>query len=346
MSILDLGCGANVRMRRRSHGGRNPPANDQSTRTDGSGPLVLPGDDGMARPGDTVRARFSPPKEGQSQTPPPGRPTAPAVPPAPPRHRPLVPRVNAGLDLPVCLPGTRPPSSRLAATSGRQEARVLIDAPSGAHAASPHPRGDTTRTRRLVGLMVGAALLSGLAAAPSAAAATIIRTPDATSPIAPTATVISKPWYSVERFYFGLVNCTRTGGWVLSDGTCRSYGSGRYSAYVAPLTYSYGLSDKVSRPYAKVLAVKGQCSHFIGGSPGDRLKRAGYYRYTWGENIGCRDGYASAKAAVLASHLRFQAEKATGGGHWKNIKNPRFKTLGIGIWRYGTRTRLVTDFYG
>ena len=158
-------------------------------------------------------------------------------------------------------------------------------------------------------------------------------------------TTIDKPWYSVERYYLGLVNCTRTGGWVLSDGTCRGYGSGHYSAYVAPISYSYGLSDKVSRPYAKLLALKGLCSHFINGSPGDRLRRAGYLHYTWGENIGCRDGVSSAKAAVLASHLAFQKEKATNGGHWKNIKNPKYRWIGIGIWRSGSRTRLVTDFY-
>jgi len=28
------------------------------------------------------------------------------------------------------------------------------------------------------------------------------------------------------------------------------------------------------------------------------------------------------------------------------MKNGRFHYIGIGIWRYGTRTRLVTDFYG
>lgn len=212
----------------------------------------------------------------------------------------------------------------------------------GAHVASipSHP----TR-RRLAGLAVAATVLATFAGAPGAAASTDVGAPSSAA-VALTTTTVDKPWYTVERFYFGLVNCTRTGGWVLSDGTCRGYGSGRYSAYVAPFTYSFGLSDRVSRPYAKLLAVKNLCSHFVGGTPGDRLRRAGYFRYTWGENIGCRDGYASAKSAVLASHLKFQAEKATGGGHWKNIKNPKFKTLGIGVWRYGTRTRLVTDFYG
>ena len=211
----------------------------------------------------------------------------------------------------------------------------------GAHAASSRPGP----TRGFVGLAIVVAVLASVAAAPGVAASTAVAAPSGT-PVALATTTVDKPWYTVERFYFGLVNCTRTGGWVLSDGTCRGYGSGRYSAYVAPLTYSYGLSDRVSRPYAKVLAVKNLCSHFVGGSPGDRLRRAGYYRYIWAENIGCRDGYVSAKAAVLASHLKFQAEKSTGGGHWKNIKNAKFKTLGIGVWRYGTRTRLVTDFYG
>jgi hypothetical protein len=222
----------------------------------------------------------------------------------------------------------------------------LLVSTTGAPAASPRPRPTASRSRRLIGLPLGLLLLTGLAAAPSAAASTTIRTPGTVTAVALTTTAVDKPWYTVERFYLGLANCTRTGGWVLSDGTCRGYGSGRYSAWVAPLTYSYGLSDKVSRPYAKLLAVKGLCDHFIGGTPGDRLRRAGYTRYTWGENIGCRDGYATAKAAVLASHLRFQAEKSTGGGHWKNLKNPKFKTVGIGVWRYGTRTRLVTDFYG
>lgn len=207
----------------------------------------------------------------------------------------------------------------------------------GAHAASltaptrSRSRSRTTRARLAIGLALAGSVLASLAAAPGTALA---------------ATTVDKPWYSVERFYLGLVNCTRTGGWVLSDGTCRAYGSGRYSAYVAPLSYSYGISDKVARPYAKLLAVRNLCTHFANGSPGDRLRKAGYLRWTWAENIGCRDGYASAKAAVLASHLKFQAEKSTGGGHWKNIKNPKYRSIGIGVWRYGSRTRLVTDFYG
>ena len=149
------------------------------------------------------------------------------------------------------------------------------------------------------------------------------------------------PWYEVETYYLGLVNCTRTGGWVRSDGTCAGYGSGKYSRYVAPLKRSSGLSS-VSRRWAKRLAVYDRCAH---GDVRARLLAAGYTSWTWGENIGCRDGYSTAKKAVLLSHLNFQAEKSTGGGHWKNIKNPKFKYIGIGVWRDSGRTRLVTDFY-
>jgi hypothetical protein len=148
-------------------------------------------------------------------------------------------------------------------------------------------------------------------------------------------------WIDVEAYYLKLVNCTRTGGWVRTDGTCKGYGSGRYSRYVAPLKRSYGISD-VSRSWARHLAVYGACTH---GDPGLRLRRAGYDGWRWGENIGCGDGYRSAYKSVLASHRRFQAEKGTGGGHWKNIKNPAFRWIGIGVWKANGHTRLVTDFY-
>jgi hypothetical protein len=204
----------------------------------------------------------------------------------------------------------------------------LIGVP-GAHWASPH------LPRRIARLTL-AASLTVLVAAPGAAVT-------GTTTLA--TTVIDRPYYTTEQFYLGLANCTRTGGWVLSDGTCRGYGTGHYSAYVAPLKVSYYIADYVSRPYGKLLAVKNLCTHYADGDPGYRLRRAGLTYWQWGENIGCRDGYSTAKAAVLASHLVFQAERSTNGGHWKNLKNPGYIYLGVGIWRYGSRTRLVTDFY-
>ncbi len=146
-------------------------------------------------------------------------------------------------------------------------------------------------------------------------------------------------WAAVETYYLGLMNCTRTGGWVTSTGKCSSPG-GRA---VAPLKLDAGISSKVSRPYAKRLAVGGDCSHFIGGNPGDRLRRAGYTSYRWAENLGCRSG--DPRAAVLGSHLFFQSEKSYNGGHYVNLMNPAYTRVGIGVWVSGGRVRLVVDFY-
>jgi uncharacterized protein YkwD len=146
-------------------------------------------------------------------------------------------------------------------------------------------------------------------------------------------------WGSVETYYLGLMNCTRTGGWVTASGKCSSPG-GRN---VAPLKLDRGISSKVARPYAKRLAVGADCSHFIGGNPGDRLRRAGYTNYTWAENIGCRSG--NPRAAVLGSHRYFQNEKSYRGGHYVNLMNAKYDRVGIGVWVSHGRVRLVIDFY-
>jgi uncharacterized protein YkwD len=150
---------------------------------------------------------------------------------------------------------------------------------------------------------------------------------------------VSGSWTGVESYYLKLMNCTRTGGWVTSGGDCRSPG-GRD---VAPLSLSSGISSAVSRPYAKLLATKGLCSHFIGGNPGDRLRRAGYDSYRWAENLGCRSG--NPYSAVLGSHLYFQSEKSYNGGHYVNMMNAKYDRAGIGVWVSGGRVRLVVDFY-
>src|SRR6185436_7960877 len=82
----------------------------------------------------------------------------------------------------------------------------------------------------------------------------------------------SGSWHAVETYYLKLMNCTRTGGWVTSSGSCSSPGG----LSTAPIILDAGLSDKVSRPYAKLLATGGACDHFINGTPTDRLHRAGY----------------------------------------------------------------------
>ena len=151
------------------------------------------------------------------------------------------------------------------------------------------------------------------------------------------------PWLSVEQYALRLLNCTRTGGWVRSDGTCDGYGSGKYSSYVAPLTLSAGISTSVARPYARYQAVRHACSHFLDGTPGDRLARAGYTSWRWAENIGCQTGAPSTVA--INSLTFFQSEKSYAGGHWVNLKNPEFSTVGIGVWNDAGYVVIVFDFY-
>jgi uncharacterized protein YkwD len=152
-------------------------------------------------------------------------------------------------------------------------------------------------------------------------------------------TVGGGSWGAVERYYLKLMNCTRTGGWVTSGGDCSSPG-GRN---VAALRLDAGISSKVSRPYARKLAVNNMCTHFSGGNPGDRLRRAGYSSYRWAENLGCRSG--NAYSAVLGSHRFFQSEKPYSGGHYVNLMNAAYDRVGIGVWVSGGRVRLVVDFY-
>lgn len=147
-------------------------------------------------------------------------------------------------------------------------------------------------------------------------------------------------YYNTEMYYLGLVNCTRTGGWVQANGTCVGYGTGTYSKYVKPLRLSPGLSN-VARSWAKKLAISGACKH---GDPGARIYAGGYHAWTWGENIGCYD-WGTSRASVLQSHLAFQREMASNGGHWRNIKNSAYYYIGIGVWKANGHVRLVTDFY-
>jgi uncharacterized protein YkwD len=146
-------------------------------------------------------------------------------------------------------------------------------------------------------------------------------------------------WGTVETYYLRLMNCTRTGGWVTSTGSCSSPG-GRA---VAALRLDAGISSRVSRPYAKLLATRNICNHFINGNPGNRLSRAGYTSYIWAENLGCRSG--NPKSAVLGSHLYFQSERPYLGGHYVNLMNAKYDRVGIGVWVSSGRVRLVVDFY-
>jgi len=187
-----------------------------------------------------------------------------------------------------------------------------------------------------------------LASSGSTSIQTVPKAKPKPKPSAPRSTPVSRTgggavgggsWGAVESYYLRLMNCTRTGGWVTSTGSCSSPG-GRN---VAPLRLDAGISSRVSRPYAKKLAVNNLCTHFSGGNPGNRLSAAGYTSYIWAENLGCRSG--NPYSAVLGSHLYFQSEKPYNGGHYVNLMNSAYDRVGIGVWVSGGRVRLVVDFY-
>jgi hypothetical protein len=216
--------------------------------------------------------------------------------------------------------------------------RAGVLQPGASIVPSSHPSAHPARRRLAVLALAGLALLSVAPTASANDTRSFVADDGTTVTISATATPAA--------YYLQLLNCSRTGGYVQASGSCTGYGSGDFSAYVAPIKFSSGISANVSQPYAGQLAIHSRCQHdFGGGSPGDRLVRAGYHWSTWGENIGCRDGSTNVYAAILASHRAFQAEKATNGGHWKNLKNSRFTYVGIGTWLYSRRVRLVVDFY-
>jgi uncharacterized protein YkwD len=168
--------------------------------------------------------------------------------------------------------------------------------------------------------------------------ATVGASPRASTP-SPGAAVGGGSWASVERYYLGLLNCTRTGGWVAANGACTSAG-GRD---VAPLVLDAAISDTVSRPYAKYLADRGACDHFLDGNPGARLRRAGFTSFKWAENLGCPSGDPSRGA--VATQLFFQSEKPYNGGHYVNLMNAAYSRVGIGVWVNQGNVRIVSDFY-
>jgi uncharacterized protein YkwD len=153
---------------------------------------------------------------------------------------------------------------------------------------------------------------------------------------------------SAERLALDLLNCTRTGGWVRANGTCKGRGTGRYSARMPALRRNAGISNRVAYPWAAQLVLARVCAHNIDGLPevGSRFAQAGYGHPYLGENIGCAWGGTSVRDMIIRSHLAMQAEKRSGGGHWRNIKNRGYRSVGIGVASLNGWTTVVFDFYG
>jgi hypothetical protein len=150
----------------------------------------------------------------------------------------------------------------------------------------------------------------------------------------------------LEKLALSLLNCARTGGWVEKDGSCTGFGSAKFSPYRPPLVAHDGLATRVARPYAMELARADACEHTLAGSSvEERFRDGGYGKRYVGESVACGSGWAIRKM-VIETHRMMQAEMPYDGPHWRNMKNPDFSVVGVGVAAAGRQTRVVYDFMG
>ena len=192
-------------------------------------------------------------------------------------------------------------------------------------------------------LLVLPAMLAALALAVGAGAGTL-----AADDPTPAQAVEPARDVEAERLGLRLLNCTRTGGWVRVDGTCKGRATGTYSPYLRPLRLHDGISSLVAFGWASELVKAKVCGHVIPGQPDlqVRLASAGFQGASFGENVGCWWSDMPPRDVVIAVHRLMQAEKAYDGGHWRNMKNPGYQSVGIGVATVAGRTTIVFDFYG
>jgi hypothetical protein len=185
--------------------------------------------------------------------------------------------------------------------------------------------------RRALPVVLAVTLVAVVTAAPTMADSTTVRRVGA-----------------AETYAHSLLNCTRTGGFVRADGRCLGRGSGSYSAKRAPLRLHAGISTQVAWPWARAMAVHQFCDHAFASMPSffERMQVAGFSFAYMGENLGCGSGTGDPRGVVLAVHRMMQAEKRVQGGHWRNIKERGYRSVGIGVAVGNGRTTVVWDFYG
>lgn len=160
--------------------------------------------------------------------------------------------------------------------------------------------------------------------------------------------VAGSPWYGAELYYLKLMNCTRTGGWVTSNGACSDVTHHTLPRQNA-LSLSAGISNKVSRPYAQYMANNRLLDHFLKGTnPHTRLCNwGGYCGNSYGENIASPPNYNS--AGMIQIETFYQKEYWEDcPNHYCNIMNRHFTEVGIGVWWSSTAhaVRVSIDFYG
>jgi Bacterial Ig-like domain len=156
--------------------------------------------------------------------------------------------------------------------------------------------------------------------------------------------IAGSQWYGSEVYYFNLMNCTRTGGWVTSGGACSSE-----THHTLPsqgrLTLSAGISNKVSRPFAKYMADRGILNHYAYHDPHWRLCNwGGYCGGSWAENIASPSSAGS--GGMIAIEIFYQNEYWCRCEHYYNIMAPFLSTAGVGVYVSGGVVRVSIDFYG
>ncbi len=183
----------------------------------------------------------------------------------------------------------------------------------------------------------------GLHLSAAASATFTVSKPRSTSISFGGAASASSPWYASEVYYLHLMNCTRTGGWVTYGGACSSETHHTLPAQ-SPLTLNAGISNKVSRPYAKYMADTQLLDHYLRGTtPHSRLTAAGYPSGSWGENIASPS--SSGKGGMIDVEVFYQNESWCRCEHYFNIMDPYFHQVGIGVW-VSKSVRVSIDFYG
>lgn len=164
----------------------------------------------------------------------------------------------------------------------------------------------------------------------------------------------AEPWRAkaAEDNLVRLTKCIRSGGHVTKAGKCRGWGQGIYAKRLPDIKRSARISSKVSLPWAKKSAKwygTGRCwiGHSKNGSTVDRRFAAASLKHIAnGENMGC-GLYGTGKQTVLTIVRMWQAEKSYNGPHWRQIRDKRFQSFGVGVARYGGRkTQVVVNFYG
>jgi len=157
--------------------------------------------------------------------------------------------------------------------------------------------------------------------------------------------ITGSPWHGSEVYYMALMNCTRTGGWVTSHGTCSSVTHHTLPAQ-GRLYLNAGISNSVSRPYARLMADKRLLSHYLcfgGCNPHARMCAKGYCSGSWGENIASPS--STSTGGMISIEIFYQNEYWCRCEHYGNIMNGHFSSAGVGVW-FSNSVRVAIDFYG